>query len=133
MKNTLNTSKPRWTRTVYIIGVVASILGILDPMEGSVLLMAGAVLIAVSTYFSNDRYWKVFLATAIMQVVGVFFLFFFSSLGGFPPLSWWWSILILPYPIGWLTLIVMLIVRAVKQKRERKQLMNSPQGLEQVD
>ena len=55
-----------------------------------------------------------------MMVFGVIFLFYLSSLGGFPPLSWWWGILILPYPIGWLMLVTTLIVRAINPKKEKK-------------
>ncbi len=125
MENKSKNANPKWTRIVYIIGVIASIAGILDPMEGSVVLMAGGLLLAISTYATKEKYWKLFLTTSIMMVVGVFFLFYFSSLGGFPPLSWWWSLLIMPYPIGWIMLIVTLIVRAVKLKKARKLLATS--------
>ena len=120
MEATTKNVKPKWTRIVYIIGVAASIIGVLDPMEGSILLMAGGILLAVSTYFIKDKYRKMFFTTAIMMVVGVFFLFYFSSLGGFPPLPWWWGILILPYPIGWLMLITTLIVRSVELKKRKQ-------------
>lgn len=120
MATRVTTAKPKWVHIVYITGLVASIVGVLDPMEGSVLLMAGSILITISTYFMKDKYWKIFLTTSIMMVVGVFFLFYFSSLGGFPPLSWWWGILILPYPIGWLMLVITLIIRAARRKRERQ-------------
>jgi hypothetical protein len=55
-----------------------------------------------------------------MIVIGVTFLFYFSSLGGFggtSTLSWWWGLLILPFPIGWLTIITVLIRRAIKNNK----------------
>jgi hypothetical protein len=113
--------KTKWTRVIYIIGVIAFIIGTLDPLEGSVLIVAGSVLIIVSTYVTRDQHWKIFLASLIMIVIGVIFLFYFSSLGGFggtSTLSWWWGILILPYPIGWLISITVLIIRAVKKKSQ---------------
>jgi hypothetical protein len=113
--------KTNWTRIIYIIGVIALIIGVLDPLEGSVVIAAGSVLIALSTFLLHDRHWKIFLASLLMIGFGIFFLFYFSSLGGFggkSTLSWWWGILILPYPIGWLISIILLIVRAVKKPKQ---------------
>jgi hypothetical protein len=111
--------KTKWPRVIYIIGVIALIIGVLDPLEGSVIIISGSTLVALSTYLSNDRHWKIFAASFIMIALGVGFMFYLSSLGGFgknAQLSWWWAILILPYPIGWLTAIVLLIARTVKKK-----------------
>jgi hypothetical protein len=113
--------KINWTRIIFIMGVVAMIIGALDPMEGSVIILAGSVLLALATYLIHDRHWKIFLASTIMIVFGVFFLFYLSSKGGFggnSKLSWWWGMLILPYPIGWLLSIVTLIVRSVKKPKQ---------------
>jgi hypothetical protein len=113
--------KIKWTRVVYIIGVIALIIGALDPMEGSVVIASGSALIALSTYLTHDRHWKIFLLSLIMILIGVFFLFYFSSLGGFggtATLSWWWGTLILPYPVGWLISIVILIIRSVKKSKQ---------------
>ena len=114
--------KTNWTRVIYIIGIIALIIGVLDPLEGSVILAVGCALIALSTYLTHDRHWKIFLASLIMIVIGVCFLFYLSSLGGFggsSTLSWWWGTLILPYPLGWLMSIILLIVRAVKKPKQQ--------------
>jgi hypothetical protein len=53
-----------------------------------------------------------------MIIVGVSFLFFLSSLGGFggsSRLSWWWGFLIVPYPLGWLLAVIILILRTIKK------------------
>jgi hypothetical protein len=113
--------KINWTRIIYIMGVVALIIGTLDPLEGSVLILAGSVLLALSTYLTHDRHLKIFMLSAIMIVFGVVFLFYLSSKGGFggnSKLSWWWGILIVPYPLGWLLSIVTLIIRAVKKPKQ---------------
>jgi hypothetical protein len=109
--------KIKWPRIVYIIGIIALVIGMLDPLEGSVVITAGSMLIALSTYYIRDRHWKIFLVSMIMIAIGVSFLFYFSSLGGFgdkSTLSWWWGTLILPYPAGWLISIILLIVRGAK-------------------
>lgn len=108
-------NKEKWTRIVYVAGVLALIIGAIDPLEGSVVIIAGSALIALATQLTHDRHRKIFLTAFILIAVGVAFMFYFSSLGGFPPLSWWLSPLMLPYPIGWLMAIVTLIMRATKK------------------
>jgi hypothetical protein len=110
--------KIKWSRVIYIIGVIALIIGVLDPLEGSVVITSGSALVALSTFITRDRHWKIFLLSFIMILTGVFFLFYLSSLGGFggtSKLSWWWGLLILPYVLGWLASIITLIMRAVKK------------------
>ena len=112
--------KIQWIRILYIIGIVAMIIGAIDPLEGSVVIFFGSLCITVSTIPGKQRYWKIFLGSSLMILTGMVFLFLLSSLGGFggnSKLSWWWSILILPYPIGWLIAIVFIIIRAIKNKK----------------
>ena len=114
--------KAKWTRVIYILGVVALLIGAIDPLEGSVLIMTGSALVALSAYVTSDRHSKIFTVSLTMIVFGVVFMFYFSSLGGFggaSNLSWWWSLLILPFPMGWLTIITVLIRRAIKNKSQK--------------
>ena len=109
--------KIKWTRVIYITGVVALIIGLIDPLEGSIVIAAGSVLIALATYLTHDRHRKLFLLSTILIAIGVSFMFYLSSRGGFggsSKLSWWWGLLVLPYPIGWIMAIVLLIVRLTK-------------------
>lgn len=112
--------KTKLTRTLYTVGVVAMIVGAIDPLEGSALILAGNLLLVISLFMTADRHKMHFLISLIMIAIGVFFLFYLSSLGGFggtSELSWWWGTLILPYPVAWIFAMVMLIVR-VRQKRK---------------
>ncbi|MBV6443683.1 MAG: hypothetical protein DYG98_26725 [Haliscomenobacteraceae bacterium CHB4] len=109
-----------WPRILFITGVVCLIVGAIDPLEGSVVIAFGSVLLAGITRWTHDRHRNLFLASAIMVLVGVAFLFYLSSLGGFggdSGLSWWWGLLILPYPVAWLVTIITLIFRAVKKPK----------------
>ena len=111
-------TKPNWPRIIFIIGMVGLIIGILDPLEGSLVIAPGSVLLALGAFLLHDRYRKVFLAACIMIVIGVAALFYISSLGGFggtSALSWWWGVFILPYPIGWLLAVSFLIVKGFKK------------------
>ena len=116
-------NKAKWTRIIYIVGVIALIIGAIDPLEGSVVIIAGSALLALSAYATSDRHTKIFTTSLIMIVIGVAFLFYFSSLGGFGGtsiLSWWWGLLILPFPIGWLSIIIVLIRRVIENKKLKK-------------
>lgn len=111
----------KYNRILYIIGVVALIIGTIDPLEGSVVIAGGSACLALSTYLKNDRQWRIFLLSSILIVTGTFFLFYFSSLGGFggkSTLSWWWGLLIVPYPVGWLMTVILLITRGIRRKRQ---------------
>lgn len=106
-------------RILFILGIVALIIGAVDPLEGSVLILAGSALITVSEYMLKSSRWKWFLYAFLAIAVGIFFLFYLSSLGGFggkSTLSWWWGLLILPYPIGWLIIIGLLIAGIFRKK-----------------
>lgn len=112
--------KERGLKILYIIGVVAVIIGAIDPLEGSVVIFGGSVCLLLSTCLRKEIQWKTFLALSLMILSGIFFLFFFSALGGFggsSSLSWWWGLLILPYPIGWLLTVIFIIIRAARQRK----------------
>ena len=103
---------------LHVAGVILLLLGAIDPMEGSILIMIGSLLLALSLYLKQDAQWKFFTITFILIALGVGFLFFFSSLGGFggaSTLSWWWALLILPYPLGWLMEVILLVRRMGKR------------------
>lgn len=110
----------KWTRVIYITGIVALIIGVIDPLEGSIVIAAGSLLIALATYLTHDRHRKLFLLSSILIAIGVAFMIYLSSRGGFggsSELTWWWGLLVLPYPIGWIMAIVLLIVRLTKGQK----------------
>ena len=109
-----------WLRVLHVAGVVALIIGVIDPLEGSVVIAVGIAMLALSAYLRHDRHRNIFLLALVLILVGVVGMFYLSSLGGIggsSALSWWWGLFILPYPIGWLTAIVTLIVRAMQKPR----------------
>lgn len=114
--------KPKWTRIVFIIGIVIFLIGTLDPLEGSLLIVPGSLMMAFAAIMSKDRHRKIFTASATMIIVGVIMLFYISSLGGFggtSKLSNWWGLVILPYPAGWLLTVVLLLTRAFSKKKKQ--------------
>lgn len=117
----MNEKKP-WARTLYIMGAVGIVVGALDPLEGSVVVVISSVLMALSTLITNDRHRNIFLLSLLLILFGVGFMFYFSTLGGFGQdhLSWWWGLLVLPYPAGWLLAIVYIVRRLLKSKNEKE-------------
>jgi hypothetical protein len=82
------------------------VLGIVDPMEGSVAILGGSALIALGMAFDRTQrrvlpYW---LWVFGLIAVGVGALWGFSAIGGIGGNSGhsnWWLLLMAPYPIGW--------------------------------
>lgn len=95
-----------WSRILIIVGSIAMLVGAVDPMEGSLLILPGSGLVALGTYVGQRerrlityRVW-VFILVAI----GVGALWGLSAVGGFggpTGRSNWWAVLILPYLVGW--------------------------------
>ncbi len=107
--------KFNWFKFFYAMGVILFLIGTLDPLEGSVLIALGSMVLVAASRYKKDRHYKAFRIHAMLIIIGVFFLFYFSSLGGFggtSSLSWWWGILIIPYPLGWLMNVILLLKRA---------------------
>ena len=95
-----------WSRVLVIVGSIAMLVGAMDPMEGSLIILPASGLVALGTFLGQGerrliayRVW-VFILIAI----GVGALWELSALGGFGGSSGrsiWWGMLILPYLIGW--------------------------------
>jgi hypothetical protein len=95
-----------WSRILLVVGSSGMLLGALDPMEGSVVILAGSGLVALGTFLSKvERQWLAYrLWVFVLIVIGVGALFglsMFGGIGGKSGHSLWWGVLILPYLIGW--------------------------------
>jgi hypothetical protein len=89
-------------------------------MYGAVLIAAGSFLLAVQVRLSRDSRRRLYFTTALMILVGVFFLFYFSERGGLVKgqLSGWW-LLMLPYPVGWMITVSSLLDTSIRKRRSR--------------
>ena len=90
-----------WKRTLFTIGVIALFIGIFDPLEFSVVVATGAVLITLTALAEHDRHRYLLLASTFLIIAGVILMYYISLLGGYDIKGeWWWNLMILPYPIG---------------------------------
>jgi hypothetical protein len=99
------TRSTRWSRPLIIIGLVGMVIGALDPLEGSLLILPATGLVALGAWLGGSAE-RVRLSWAFALVaVGVALLWGMSAMGGLggdTGRSMWWALLLLPYPIGWL-------------------------------
>jgi hypothetical protein len=81
------------------------VIGALDPLEGSLLVLPATGLVALGAGLGHSRervrlYWALLLVA-----VGVGLMWGMSAIGGLggdTGRSMWWALLLLPYPIGWI-------------------------------
>ena len=110
-------TRRRWSRILVVVGLVAALLGAIDPLEGSLVILPGTGLVAFAAWLGNSRHRRLLYWSFALVAVGVGVLFGLSAVGGIggsTGRSMWWAILLLPYPAGW----VMTVVGAIRQLRE---------------
>jgi len=95
-----------WSRILVLVGCIAMLVGALDPMEGSVVILPGSGLVALGAFLGqNERRLIAFrVLVFILIAIGVGALWGLSWIGGIggnSGRSMWWGVLILPYLIGW--------------------------------
>ena len=108
--------KPNHSRWLVIVGLVLMVIGVVDPMEGSVVILGGSILVAVGAFPSRTRY-RLPVTALVLIALGVGALFGMSALGGVggnTGRSIWWLLLCLPYPIGW----ILGLIGAARKLRE---------------
>jgi hypothetical protein len=114
------TKRERGLQAGFILGVVLILLGTLDPLEGSVLVLLGSILLAVVTYGFRDPQHKWYRLAAVLIFFGVLALWILSAYGGIGEggdLGYGWAAWIIPYPVGWLILMVLFYLRLFVQKK----------------
>jgi hypothetical protein len=95
----------RHARTLIIAGLVVMAVAALDPLEGSVVVVAGGVLMTLGARLRRSRYLTYLCWCVAMLAIGVGALWGLSAIGGFGGTSgrsYLWGLLIVPYPVGWL-------------------------------
>jgi hypothetical protein len=107
---------------LHMIGLALLIIGILHPLEGSLLVAVGSLLLSASKYLHKDSQTKHFIWLTILICSGVLTMVLLSALGGIggnSSLPIWLALFILPYPLGWLLTIKLLIKRAMQNPKRK--------------
>lgn len=94
-----------WPRRLLFVGLAALILGTLDPLEGSLVILAAVALLALAGFAGHLAARRQLAWALALVALGIGTLWGLSAIGGFggqTGRSNWWALLLLPYPIGWL-------------------------------
>lgn len=99
-------SAERWSKVLVNVGYSAMLLGAVDLMEGSLLILPGSALVLAGTFFEPGprRHLAHRLSVFFLLAVGIGAMFALSTLGGLggeSGVSWAWGLLVLPYLVGW--------------------------------
>ncbi|HUK81360.1 MAG TPA: hypothetical protein VLZ12_01890 [Verrucomicrobiae bacterium] len=114
-----------WPRILIIVGSIAMLVGAVDPLEGSLVILPGCALVTLGTFLSNRERrvlvdWVCVFVLVATGVGAMFVLSAFGGIGGKSGHSMWWGLLVLPYPIGWVMGIVSLASRLIKSVRHHR-------------
>jgi len=109
-------------RFSFTLGVVGMIVGAVDPLEGSVVIVAGSGLVTLGSWLGRQprglclyRTWLFGLMA--FGVITMFIMSAFGGLGGRTGHSMWWALLLLPYPLGWILAMANLVSRLIDRLR----------------
>jgi dipeptide/tripeptide permease len=100
-----------------IVGLIAAIIGAIDPLEGSLVILPGAVLVVLGALAAKSRHRRFLAWSLALLAIGIGAMFGMSAvggLGGSTGHSYWWGLVLLPYPAGW----IMVLVGAIRCLRE---------------
>jgi hypothetical protein len=109
-----------WPRVLRIVGLVGMVIGVVDPLEGSIVILVGIGLVTLESFLGRSRHRRMLACAFGLAAFGVAALFAVSSFGGIRMHrgdlghSPWWGLFLVPYPIGW----VIGLIGAVKRWRE---------------
>jgi hypothetical protein len=100
---------PRLGRPLAIAGLAGLLVGAIDPLEGSVLVVAGALLATCGAWIGRSRHLRQLARALGLVGIGVAALWGLSAAGGIggpQGHSNWWGLLMVPYPVGWVMSLV---------------------------
>ena len=107
----------KWLRGAFIAAIIMFLLGTLDPMEGSILIALGSLILAATTFLFKDPqhiYFRIAAGLILFGVMGLWVLSSLGGLGGDSGNSYWWGLFILPYPLGWIMTLFLFLIRLFK-------------------
>ncbi len=93
------------SRVLNVVGLTAMLIGAIDPLEGSFIILPGVAVVVLAALIGKSRHttqlcWS--FALVAISVAAMVVLSRLGGVGGNSGNSSWWAVVLLPYPIGWL-------------------------------
>lgn len=111
------------SRWLLIVGLAGMLIGAVDPLEGSLIILPGVALVALGVFLGKSRHRRLLYWALALVAVGVGAMWISSAFGGFgggTGRSLWWGLLILvPYVVGWVMGLVGAVRALVEAFRRR--------------
>jgi len=109
------------------------LIGAIDPLEGSVIILPGSGVIALGALLGKSRHRRLLYWALGFLAAGVGAMFVLSMLGGTGGSSGrsnWWLLVVVPYPVGWIMGLagVILSLRERTRNRSRREGPRSYKG-----
>ncbi len=85
------------------------LIGGLDPLEGSFIIVPGACLVALAAFLGKFRLRVLFYWSLALIAVGAAAMWTLSAIGGIGGSTgrpMWWGLTVLPLAVGWVMAIV---------------------------
>jgi hypothetical protein len=105
-----------------IAGLVLMLIGAVDPLEGSLIILPGCGMVALGTFLGRSRRRKLLLWAFVLTALGFAALWAMSAIGGVggdSGRSKWWALVLLPYPAGWVMGMVGAILGLTEASKGR--------------
>jgi len=114
-----------WSRVVCALGAAAMLVGLIDPLDLSLVILGGSALIALGLVLARSGRTLITLASIALALiaVGVVAMFFLTALGGVGGTSGrsgWWALVAAPYPLGLAVEFAAAVVWVVGIARHRR-------------
>ena len=109
----------RWPRILLWAGIVGLLVGLADPLEGSLVIVPAVGVLALGAHLAHSRYRRPLDLAFALVIIGVAALWGISAVGGFggsTGRSNWWALIFVPYAVGWIVALFAGI-RAVRALR----------------
>jgi uncharacterized membrane protein YhaH (DUF805 family) len=82
------------------------LIGALDPLEGSLVIVPATALIALSAFLARSRFRRIAYWGFGLTTIGVGAMFMIGDVGGSARRPMWWALTFLPYPVGWILCLI---------------------------
>jgi hypothetical protein len=113
-------SRIKKSRFVLITAFIAMLIGAIDPLEGSIVILVGIGLAALNASLNRSDQKKILCWGLGLTVAGIGAMVALSAVGGIGGKSgraMWWGLFVLTYPIGWILGLIGVIRMLIESFR----------------